>query len=531
MGDLAYKAKVLRRVGILRAQNPFRLAKGVKKLAQWGPGFPAVLGMAAARKPNQLAIIDDGGELTWAEVKDEVNRLTQAFKDRGFVPGDPIAVLCRNHRYMVLAMMAVMHFGGRLLLLNTMASASQLNELAEREGAKMLILDQEFLDVAADLDPETLLIAWVDDNSHGLLTMGEFSRDKSTADHPKPAKPSSVVIFTSGTTGLPKGARRKEPENLNPLLSYFGAVPYEGNSVVVLAAPLFHSWGLLNFAFGMSTVPTFVLRRKFLPEQVIRDVAKYKAKVLIVVPVMIQRLADVDPEVIAANDVSSLQITAASGSALGGDLAIRFMDRFTDSIYNAYGATEAGVAAIAGPADLRAAPGTAGRPPWHTVVKIHDDEGREMPQGETGTIFVSNELMFDGYTDGRTKDFRDGMMHTGDLGYFDEEGRLFIAGRDDDMIISGGENVFPRELEDALIDHPDISDVAVTGIDHPEWGQSLAAHVVLHENKTMTADDVVAYAREHVARFAVPQAVQFLDELPRNPTGKVMKRKLPPITL
>jgi acyl-CoA synthetase (AMP-forming)/AMP-acid ligase II len=528
MGDLGYKLKVLRRIGLLKAQDPVKLIKAGKKLKAWGPGFPAAVAAAATRKPQQIAIIDDAGQLTWREFSDDINRLSAALKERGIAPGDPVAVLCRNHRYMVTAMVAIMQIGGRMLLLNTMASASQLGELVQRESAKLVLLDQEFLPVAADIDNDKVIIAWADDDTHGLPTVTSISKGQSAADHEKPSRPGGIVIFTSGTTGLPKGAQRKEPENLDPLLTFFGSIPYEGNSTIVLAAPLFHSWGLLNFGFGLSTVPTYVLRRKFVAEQVITDIATYKAKVLVVVPLMMQRLVDADSEVIKNSDVSSLKITASSGSALAGELATHFMDTFTDSIYNFYGATETGWVTIAGPKDLRAAPGTAGRIPWRTIVKILDENGAEVPQGETGVIYVGNEMMFAGYTDGNTKDFREGLMHTGDLGYFDSEGRMFVAGRDDDMIISGGENVFPRELEDALIDHPKVHDVVVTGIPDPQWGQVLAAYVVVREGETITEAEIVEYSKENVARFAVPKAVLFLDELPRNPTGKVMKRNLPP---
>ncbi len=527
MGDLGYKVKVLKQIGLLQPQNPVRLAKAGVKLATWGPGFPSAVGAAAARRPRQLAIIDDAGELTWGELSAEINRFTAALKARGLGVGDPIAVLCRNHRHMVVAMVSIMQIGGRMLLLNTMASAGQLGELAKREGAKLLILDQEFLPVATDIGDTAILIAWQDDDTHGHETVTGIAAGKSTDDHKKPAKPGGIVIFTSGTTGLPKGAQRKEPENLDPLLTFFGAIPYEGHSTVVLAAPLFHSWGLLNFGFGLSTVPTYVLRRRFVPEQVIRDIAQHRAEILVVVPLMMQRLVDADPEVIKNNDVSSLKITASSGSALAGELATHFMDTFTDSVYNFYGATETGWATIANPRDLRAAPGTAGRVPWHTITKVLDEDGNELPPGETGVIYVGNEMLFAGYTDGNSKSFKDGLMHTGDLGWFDAEGRLFVAGRDDDMIISGGENVFPRELEDCLIEHPSVQDVVVTGLDDPQWGQVLAAYVVVREGESLTHDEVVAHAKENVARFAVPRAVMFIEELPRNPTGKVMKRDLP----
>ena len=528
MSELGFAIKVFRQIGLFKPQLPHRLVGAGWQLAKWGPGFPSAIGAAAARFPHQLAIIDDAGELTWREVRDETNRLTQGLKDRGLEAGDSVALLCRNHRYMVIAAVAIMQAGGRILLLNTMASSSQLGELSVRENAKMVILDQEFLTVGDNVDRDKLVLAWVEGAKHkDIPSLDEIAQGKSAKNHPKPSRHGSVVIFTSGTTGLPRGAKREEPEDLKPLLAFFGSIPYRGNKVVVLAAPLFHSWGLINFGFGLSTVPTYVMRRRFDAVQVVKDIEKYRADVLVVVPLMIQRLVDVDPEIIRTTDTSSLRITASSGSALAGDLANRFMDLYTDSVYNFYGATETGWVTIASPQQLREAPGTAGTPPFRTNVLILDVDGNEVPQGETGVIHVGNDMPFGGYTDGNTKSFKNGLMSTGDLGYFDGSGRLFVCGRDDDMVISGGENVFPRELEDALIDHPSISDVVVAGIPDQVWGQSLAAYIVVRDGETITKDEIIVFAKQRVARFAVPRKIMFLDELPRNPTGKVMKRELP----
>jgi len=528
MNDLSYTLKVFKQIGLLKPVLPHRLLGAGLQLAKWGPGLPSGVNAAARRFPHQTAIIDDAGEITWSDLAGQINQMTQGLKDRGVQPGDSIAVLSRNHRYMIVAIVAIMQVGGRVLLLNTMASRSQLGELAKREDASLVIVDQEFLDVAQDVDRAILALGWADpDAPDDLPTVAGLSEGRSTAAHPKPERHGQIIIFTSGTTGLPKGARREEPKDLKPLIAFFGAIPYRGNSTVVIAAPLFHSWGLINFAFGLSTAPTYVLRRRFTPEQVLKDVQTYRAEVLVVVPLMMQRMVDADPDVIARTDVSSLRITASSGSALAGELANHYMDLFTDSVYNFYGATETGWVTIASPKDLREAPGTAGVPPFRTTVKILGPDGRELPQGETGVIHVGNDMPFGGYTDGNTKSFADGLMNSGDLGHFDENGRLFVSGRDDDMVISGGENVFPRELEDALIDHPDVSDVVVTGIPDQKFGQVLAAYVVLKPGATLSEDDLKAYAKSHVARYAVPGRTMFLDELPRNPTGKVMKRDLP----
>jgi len=290
---------------------------------------------------------------------------------------------------------------------------------------------------------------------------------------------------------------------------------------------MFHSWGFLHFMVGLATGSTLVLRRRFDPEETLRATAENRAQVLAVVPVMMQRILELSEETLRSYDLSSLRITAVSGSALPGEMAIRWMDLFGDNVYNLYGSTEVAFATIATPEDLRAAPGTAGRPPRGTIVKIFDVDGNELPPDETGRIFVGSDTAFEGYTGGGGKETIDGLLSSGDVGYIDQEGRLFVAGRDDEMIVSGGENVFPREVEDLLAEHDDIAEVAVIGVDDEEFGQRLKAFVVLNDNGAgPSEDDVKGYVKKNLARYKVPREVVFLDELPRNATGKVLKREL-----
>jgi fatty-acyl-CoA synthase len=271
---------------------------------------------------------------------------------------------------------------------------------------------------------------------------------------------------------------------------------------------------------------TYVLRRKFDPETCLAEVARSRADGLAVVPIMMQRILDLPEETRAKYDTSSLKVVAASGSALPGDLATRWMDEFGDTLYNLYGSTEVAWATIATPADLRAAPGTGGRPPRGTIVRLLDEKGVEAKPGETGRIFVGNEMLFEGYTGGGTKDVVGSLMATGDVGRFDDGGRLFIEGRDDEMIVSGGENVFPKEIEDLLSRHAAVSDVAAVGVEDKDFGQRLRAFVVLESGKQATEDELKGYVKQNLARYKVPREVVFVDELPRNATGKVLKRKL-----
>jgi fatty-acyl-CoA synthase len=226
------------------------------------------------------------------------------------------------------------------------------------------------------------------------------------------------------------------------------------------------------------------------------------------------------------HDLSALRIIFVAGSQLGAALCTRAMDEFGPVIYNLYGSTEVAYASIATPADLAEEPGCVGRVVRGAVVKIYDDDGREVPTGTTGRIFVGNSAQFDGYTGGGTKETIHGLMSSGDLGHFDAAGRLFVDGRDDEMIVSGGENVFPGEVEDALTAHPDVVDAAVIGVPDDDYGQRLRSFVVARQGASLTEQDVKDYVKGRLARFKVPREVMFVDQLPRNPTGKVIKRLL-----
>jgi acyl-CoA synthetase (AMP-forming)/AMP-acid ligase II len=294
----------------------------------------------------------------------------------------------------------------------------------------------------------------------------------------------------------------------------------------MIAAPMFHSWGFAHFTLAMGLCSTVVLKRKFDPEATLSLTAQHECTGLVVVPVMLQRILELDDEVLRRYDLSCVKAVPVSGSALPPAISERWMDLFGDNLYNLYGSTEVAWATIATPEDLRAAPGTAGRPPRGTVVRLYDEDGGPVGPGRTGRIFVGNELAFEGYTGGGNKDAIDGLLSSGDVGHFDEGGRLFIDGRDDDMIVSGGENVFPGEVEDLLAGHESIADAAVFGVADDDFGQRLKAVIVLREGHELGADEIKRFVKSNLAGYKVPRDVDFVAELPRTSTGKVLKREL-----
>jgi acyl-CoA synthetase (AMP-forming)/AMP-acid ligase II len=528
-----YTFYALTRAGFVRPERPDTLARLIQILIRWGATPAAAAAASAARYPNETAIEDELGHLTFREVHRRSNALATALQDRGVVEGDGIAILARNHRYFVESTIACAKLGARALYLNTSFAGPQAREVLEREKPKATIYDAEFAKLISHATQgrrTKRFVAWAGDGEDPI-TGDELLEDLIESAEPDdvipPAEEPKFVILTSGTTGTPKGASRSAPKGLDPIGGLFGRVPYHVREKHFIAAPLFHAWGIGQYMIASSLSGTLVLQNRFNPEATLQAIDEHRPSVLAVVPVMLARILDLPQEVRAKYDTSSLRIVFASGSALPGELAERWMNAFGDNLYNLYGSTEVAWATIATPEDLRAAPGTAGKPPKGTILKIVDKHGEELPRGETGRIFVGSELVFEGYTGGGSKETSaEGLMSTGDMGHIDEAGRLFIDSREDDMIVSGGENVYPGEVEELLSKHPKISDAAVVGVEDKDFGQRLKAFIVTSAGAELSEDDVKKYVKEHLARYKVPREVEFLDELPRNATGKVLKREL-----
>jgi acyl-CoA synthetase (AMP-forming)/AMP-acid ligase II/uncharacterized membrane protein len=521
-----HAARTFYSAGMITPDRPDRLLGLVQALRKWGNTPAAGYAAAAVRYPDDDAIIDELGRLTFADVDDRTNRLANAFMDAGILEGDQVGLMCRNHRYFIEATVALSKVGCTVLYLNTAFAGPQLEEVVKREKPTAIVYDEEFAELLEKAGRRRKrFIGWHDSTDLSDPTIDELIEDGDAEEPVPPENEYKAVILTSGTTGTPKGASRSQPTSILPAAAMLDRIPLKSREKTLIAAPLFHSWGFTHFTFGMLLSSTIVLQRKFDPEQTLAGIAQHQVQSCPMVPVMVQRIMGLPEEVRKKYDTSSLTSVPLSGSALPGELAIKFMDEFGDVLQNLYGSTEVAWAAIATAQDLRAAPGTAGKPPVGTIVRIYDENGHQLQQGETGRIFVGNEMMFEGYTGGGSKEVIDGLMSSGDMGYLDDEGRLFVTGRDDEMIVSGGENVFPREVEDLIAKMDGVDEVAIIGVDDEKFGQRLKAYVVT-KNGGPSEDDIKAKVKADLARYKVPREVEFLDELPRNATGKVLKKEL-----
>ena len=518
-GQALRAARALGRTGLFQPVRPADYVRMALLARRWGASLAAGSAISALRAPHQTAIGDEWGCLSWRELDDAANSVACALSRQGVGPGTSVALMCRNHRYFVEAALAVSKLGADLILLNTDFGTGQLGYVLERERVSFAIFDDEF---AAAFDTTGFGGTRYREANIRAASSGLSSRPLMP-----PGLPGRVVIMTSGTTGAPKGAQRSSiTPPLDVIISGFSRLPLRARETVVVSPPLFHGLGLGFLGCALMLQGTLVIRRRFDPEAVLAVVARHRATTLVAVPVMLHRILALPQTTRHRYDTSSLRLIVCSGSALGADLASSVMDAFGDILYNFYGSTEIGWVTVADPVDLRTAPGTVGRPPGCIRVAILDKDGRAVPRGRSGRIFVGSGMAFEGYTGGGGKQVIRGLMDTGDVGHLDESGRLFVDGRSDDMIVSGGENVFPGEVEDLLRAHEHVLDAAVVGVDDQEMGQRLVAFIVPKPGSSLSTGDVQQYVRSHLARYKIPGQVEFVERIPRNPTGKVLRKSL-----
>jgi fatty-acyl-CoA synthase len=524
-GDEVYFAALCIHSGVVGLEPPHRMAQLLLGFRRYGLLGGAVV-TGALRHGDRPVMIDERGELSFRDLDERTNGLANAWREHGLQAGEGVAILARNHRGFLEAVFAAAKCGARIILLNTSFAGPQIREVAQREGTDLLVYDDEYSETLKGIEdpPRGRFRAWADhpggDTLDALIEGGDAGGPRKPDEWPR------ITILTSGTTGTPRGAPRSEPRSLALFGGLLSKVPFRARETTELCVPMFHAFGFMQAMLGVALGSTLVVRRRFDPEATLESLEEHRATTMVVVPVMLSRLLDLGEDEIQKRGTSSLRIIFVSGSALGADLAQRAMRAFGPVVYNLYGSTEIAYATIATPEDLKADPSTVGKVVRGSVVKLLDGSGNEVPSGEYGRIFVGNISQFEGYTGGGNKEVAAGLMASGDVGHFNDEGRLYIDGRDDEMIVSGGENVFPAEVEELLASHEKVREAAAIGVEDEKFGQRLKAFVVPREGADPTEDELKAYVKDNLANYKVPREIVFMDELPRNPTGKIVKRKL-----
>lgn len=516
-GVTATATRALLRSGLLGPPGPAAVVRLLREVRRGGTNPYTLLAVAAARWPHRSAIIDDDGVLSYRELQSATESLARDLIRHGVEPGQAVGILCRNGRGFVEGVFAAALTGADVVLVNTDFRTDALAAAQRAHDIRTMVADNEFAERVHAADPSVRVV------DPATIT--------ATDRGPRPdvAPAGRIVLLTSGTTGKPKGVPRtpRMRSAVGVWVTILDRTRLRTGSRISVAMPMFHGLGLGMLMLAVGLGGTVLTHRHFDAEAALAQASLHRADAFTAVPVVLARILDLPHAVRARNPVPSLRVVMSSGDRLDPSLGRRFMDTYGDILYNGYGSTEVGIGALATPADLRDAPETVGKPVAGCPVRIFDEHDKPVGPGVTGRIFVGGELASEGYTGGGGKAVVANMTSTGDMGYLDEAGRLFIVGREDDMIISGGENVYPRAVENALAEHPDVADNAVIGVPDERFGHRLAAFVVLTPDSDVDETALRDYLHGKVSRFEQPRDIRIVGSLPRNPAGKVIRKELP----
>lgn len=502
---------------------------------QFGPTPALLIALSARRFPDRVAVIDDRGTLTYGQLQQRATAIAAALSASCRQAPASVGILCRNHRGFVEAMSAGAQLGAELIFINTELPPAQLQAILHRHRPDVLIYDDEYVQaVDAAGYPGLKVLAWHADpaSTADLPTLDELAAQH----HPTPPRvrrPVKLTMLTSGTTGLAKGVPRAVKPRAIAMLcaTAMATLRLKSSDVVFVAPPFFHGFGLLTLLGPLALGGTAVCRRRFDARQTLSDIESFDVDMLIAVPAMLQRMVNL-PDVAALAARRPLRLAVTGAAPMSPTAVSAFIAAFGPILVNGYGSTEAGLVALATPAELAAASDTVGRIALGVSARILAEDGSPVPAGQTGSIFVRTALDYNGYTPDANasrsaKRVIDGHVDTGDMGYFDADGRLYIAGRADDMIVSGGENVFPGEVEDRLAAHPMLAEAVVVGTPDDEFGQVLRAFVVAAPGAVVpSAEELKQYVRDGLERYKVPKQFVVIDEIPRNAGGKVLRSQL-----
>jgi fatty-acyl-CoA synthase len=493
----------------------------------------AVFTIHAKNQPDRVALRFRGRGLTYAELDDRIDRLASGLISRGLQRKQAVLVMMKNRPEFIELGAAAGRVGAAAVSVSWRSTPSELAYLAGNSGARFVFFDHE---LAATIEqarekidlPKDRFVA-IGGDVAGCTRYEDFlSAQKQAIEGDDEG--AAVVTYTSGTTGKPKGAVRRFPKEMfSQILEFIAVTPIKCDDVHLVVCPMYHmtAWAFLTMTFAVGG--TVVLADDFKPESFLEVVEKERVTTTAMVPTMLNRLVSAGPDAINARRTRSLRAIFCGGAQLQGQLAIQAMDLLGDVVFNFYGATELGIVTLASPADLRAAPGTIGPIVPGNEVLLLDDQKNPVKNGDVGELYVKNAMLVAGYhgnEDAMRESMHAGYFSVGDLARRDGDGRFFIEGRKRDMVITGGVNVYPAEVENAIEEHPQVLEAAVVGVPDPEWGERVKAFVVARSGERIDGEQLKQFLRERIAGPKIPREYAFIDALPRNPTGKVLKNEL-----
>jgi acyl-CoA synthetase (AMP-forming)/AMP-acid ligase II len=498
-----------------------------------------ILAMHAAQAPDKPAIVTDSGRVaTYDQLNRRVNRFASALLAMGMQPGDR----CVQVQYNGIEPFEVSHALRKLRCVSTPMNyrlrGEEIAYLLNDSGARVVVAGPEFIahvDAARPSVADADARRWLAVVGADAPPPGWESYDAVLASgvEDEPDTPSEItgptMVYTAGTTGHPKGAFRPKGADPAVIFRWIETFGLRNDDVHLLAGPGYHSAPAAFAGLQQILGATLVALRHFDPEQACRLIDEHRVTTTFMAPILVKRIVDLPDDVRARYDLSSLRAVIVAAAPFPGDLKQRAVDVFGNVVWEFYGATETGIVTAIGPEDLLRKPQSCGRVMEGVEVVLLDDDGNEVGVGQPGELWSRSSGTFVEYLnkpEATQRNFRDGFFTVGDVAWRDEEGFLYICDRKIDMIITGGVNVYPAEIEAVLHTHPDVADCAVVGVPDPEWGEQIKAVVQLRDGATPNADEMIAFVAERLADYKRPRSIEFVDDLPRDAAGKLLKRLL-----
>jgi len=541
-------ARALRSTQITQPVRPASLVEFVRSASKLPLGPHLAVVFHAAAHPDKEALVEYGPagvtRMTWGELDATINRLANALRARGVSGGTRVALMLPNGREYLIAQQALARLGATAVQIGYRLKVGEIAYILANAEPTATLVHADHLDAMTTARAQVakggpMIVVGAPDGPAALRRspeVAEWARALAAVSPTVPARDGGagdgggVIVYTSGTTGKSKGAHRSwKTTGLESVADLLVQVGVRADDRHLVVCPLYHSAAPAFVAILLSLGATVVLMNHFEPAGALAIIERERVTCTLMVPTMIVRITNLPSETLASHDTSSLRWVMSAAAPLSTEAARRFMARFGPVLWNFYGATETGLVTLAGPRDHLTRPGTIGRALRGNEVRLCDEAGRDVPEGQIGELYTRNAMLISGYhqnEEATRSSQRDGFFSVGDLGRRDADGYYYLESRKHDMVISGGVNIYPREIEDHLHGHPAILDAAVIGVPDPEWGETLRAFIVLRDGQQLSEQDVIAYCRDGLADFKRPRKVTFLAELPRNPTGKVLKREL-----
>lgn len=538
----ALYARVLYKTRALFHSRPAGLLEVVRSEVSGVSGPSVMYRVNAKNLPEKNAIVSREGRRTFRELDRRIDALGHGLVRRRLLGPLSALIIMRNRPELLEAQTAVARLGGSAVCVSWRSTSAEIVYLADHAGANVAFVESSVADalIAAkdQLHPElqrNLVI--VGGEKEGFILFESIVEDGDSNRAPLGAGSrvdrgdgGAIVIYTSGTTGKPKGAvRRFSKHAVDGAMHFIDQTPIRSSDRHLVVCPMYHSTALGFLGLTFLVGGTLVLDGEFDPERTLAAIDREHVTTTAMVPTMLHRILELGPRIIGKYDTRTLRAVFSSGSSLSAELARAFMDAFGYVLYNFYGSTETGINTLASPQDLIRSPGTIGRAVPGNEIRLLDDRGKEVPVGQTGELFVRNTMLVDGYhrdTEATVASMREGFFSVGDLGHVDARGFFHLDGRKRDMIITGGVNVYPVEVEGALLSHPAVAEAAAVGVSDREWGERVRAFVSLRPGERVEAPELIAHVRQRLSGAKVPREVVFLPELPKNPTGKILKNAL-----